>query len=195
MQNPGPKHVQALKRALRYLKKTTDKGLVYDFSKYPPRKGIYGYYDASYADDVDTRRSTLAYVFFYEGCPISWNSKLHSYVTTSTNHSEYCAAAKAAKEAKFIEKITLALGMNYAVRPIHLFSDSQGAIAMSYNPVKREASKHVDLADHYAREQVERGTITISYIPTKEMTADLLTKALPRASFLYHSMQLITNVS
>ena len=62
---------------------------------------------------------------------------------------------------------------------------------MTYNPVKREASKHVDLADHYAREQVERGTITISYIPTKEMTADLLTKALPKASFDYHSKQLV----
>ena len=51
MQNPGPKHVKALKRALRYLKKTTDLGLVYDFSKKPPRSGIYGYYDASYADE------------------------------------------------------------------------------------------------------------------------------------------------
>ena len=81
--------------------------------------------------------------------------------------------------------------MTNMVRPIHLFSDSQGAIAMTYNPVKREASKHVDLADHYAREQVERGTITISYVSTKDMIADLLTKALPRATFDHHVTHLV----
>ena len=67
--------------------------------------------------------------------------------------------------------------------PIDLFSDSQGAIAMKYNPVQRSASKHVELADHYAREQVERKLITISYIPTTEMIADALTKALSKALF------------
>ena len=69
------------------------------------------------------------------------------------------------------------------MRPIDLFSDSQGAIAMNYNPVQRSASKHVDLADHYAREQVERGTITITYVPTNDMIADALTKALARQQF------------
>ena len=67
--------------------------------------------------------------------------------------------------------------------PIVLFSDSQGAIAMNYNPVKRSASKHVDLADHYAREQVERGVVAISYVSTKMMIADILTKALGRVDF------------
>jgi hypothetical protein len=130
-----------------------------------------------------TRRSTMAHVFFFSGCIISWHSKLHSYVTTSTNHSEYCAAAKAAREAKWLEKIFTAIGFDNYVQPVDLFSDSQGAIAMNYNPVNRSASKHVDLADHYAREQVERGTITISYVPTEDMIADALTKALPRKQF------------
>ena len=104
-------------------------------------------------------------------------------MTTSTNHSEYCAAAKAAREAKWLEKIITALGFNEAIQPIDLFSDSKGAIAMNYNPVQRSASKHVDLADHYAREQVERGTITITYVPTQDMIADLLTKALSKPQF------------
>ena len=69
------------------------------------------------------------------------------------------------------------------MRPIDLFGDSQGAIAMTYNPVRRSASKHVDLADHYAREQVERGTIAVSYVSTNDMIADLLTKALPKTKF------------
>ena len=156
MQNPGPAHITALKRLLRYLKKTINMGLNYSFKSTPPSPGVYGYYDASHADDVDTRRSTLAYVFYLEGCIVSWHTKMHSYVTTSTNHSEYCSAAKAAREAKWLEKMFDALGHPSWVKPIRLFSDSQGAIATAYNPVNRAATKHVDLADHYTREQVQR---------------------------------------
>ena len=137
---------------IRYMKKTADIGLVYSFATPPEKLGTYGFYDASHADDVDTLRTTLAYLFYYAGCCISWNSKLHTYVTTSTNHSEYCGAAKAAREAKWLEKMFDTIGFSTAVRPIDLFSDSQGAIAMTYNPVRRSASKHVDLADHSVKE-------------------------------------------
>ena len=127
----------------------------------------------------------MAYLFFLEGCSISWHSKLHSYVTVSTNHSEYVISAKAAREARWLGKIFTGLGFSRLVTPIDLFSDSTGAIAMNYNPVNHSASKHVELADHYAREQISRGFITISYVSTKQMIADLLTKQLPRAQAEY----------
>ena len=79
------------------------------------------------------------------------------------------------------------IGFGRFVGPIDLFSDSKGAIAMTYNPVQRAASKHVDLADHYVREQRERGTITVSYVGTKDMLADILTKALPHNDFARHA--------
>ena len=104
MANPGKKHVEMLKRLLRYLKGTVSHGLVYDFSAQPPLAKVYGYYDASHADDLDTRRSTMGFLFFYEGCVIAWSSKLHTYATTSTNHSEYCASAKCARMARYLEK-------------------------------------------------------------------------------------------
>ena len=56
---------------------------------------------------------------------------------------------------------------------------------MNYNPVHHEANKHVALADHYARERVELGFITVTYVPTKEMLADALTKALCLAQWVY----------
>ena len=182
--NPGIKHVQALKRLLRYLKGTANRCLVYSFANAPPRTGVYGYFDAAHADDADTLKTTMAYVFFFEGCAISWKTKLHTSVTLSTNHSEYCAASKAAREAKWLDKIFSCLNYTSSIKPIQLFSDSQGAIAMAYNPVHREASKHVNLADHYVREQVDEGTILITYVPTAVMLADALTKALPKTQFL-----------
>ena len=198
MHNPGHDHFVALKRLLRYLLGTVNYGLVYDFSSRAiatKKSGFYGFYDASHADCPDTMRSTLAYLFFFEGCAISWNTKLHTVITTSTNHSEYCAAAKAAKEAKLIEKVAIEVGMSRYVHPVDLFSDSRGCIAMTYNPVQRAASKHIDLADHYAREQQELGTITISFVGTKDMTADLLTKPLAHADFWRHADKLIGEVT
>jgi hypothetical protein len=195
MHNPGQVHVTALKRVLRYIKGTVNKGLIFDFGNSKQVKtGVYGYYDASHADCPDTRKSTLAHVFFFEGCPIMWHTKLHSLVTTSTNHSEYCAAAKAGREAKWLETLFSSVGLETFVHPIDLFSDSKGSIAMTYNPVQRAASKHVDLADHYARELQELGIITITYVNTKEMIADLLTKALGRPAFEYLASELINTI-
>ena len=139
-------------------------------------------------------KSTLAYIFFLEGCPISWYTKLHTYITTSTNHSEYCAAAKAARESKWLEKVMCEIGFSLLVKPIALFSDSKGVIAMAYNPFQRSASKHVDLADHYAREQQERGTITISYIGTQDMIADVLTKPLAFKDFVRHTSKITAQI-
>jgi hypothetical protein len=181
MANPGSVHVRALKRLLRFLKGSRQWRLRYDFTT-PQRSGVYGYYDAAHLDDVDTSRSTMAYVFFFEGCPIAWKSKVHTFITTSTNHSEYVASAKAAKEATWLYNIAAVFGL--PKEPVALFSDSQGAIAMAYNPVNHTANKHIDLADHYTREQVERRIITITYMPTKQMVADVLTKAKSAPEFL-----------
>jgi hypothetical protein len=185
MQNPGPRHLSFLKRGLRYLKKTKSRCLLFDFSSSckGTKTGVYGFYDASHADDLDTRRSTMGYTFFFDGALISWRSKLHTYVTLSTNNSEYCASAKAGREAKWLHKIFSSLGLVDAVSPIDLFSDSKGAISMNYNPVQHDANKHCDLADHYARELVDRGIITITFVSTLDMIADVFTKALAQAQF------------
>ena len=53
---PGEPHIRMIKRGLRYLRGKLDLGLVYDFRQPPVRQGLYGYFDASHADDVDGDR-------------------------------------------------------------------------------------------------------------------------------------------
>jgi hypothetical protein len=192
MHNPGKPHLAALKHLLRYLVGTKDYGLRYSFGVGGDEFGVNGYFDAAHADCPDTYRSTLAYVFFFDKCAISWHSKLHSFVTTSTNHSEYCCSAKACREAKWLDSLCTELGFADFVSPIPLRSDSQGTIAMSYNPVQRAATKHIALSDHYTREMQEGGVVAISFIGTKDMTADLLTKPLGNADFQRHAVKLMS---
>ena len=183
MHNPPDSAEKALKRLVRYVFDTANFGLCYDFSKpdEAANRGIYGYYDSSFADCPDTRKSTGGHILFWYGCPVAWVSKLHPYVTTSTDHSEYVAGAICAREAIFQSNLATEIGMEQPT--IHLWSDSKGCISQCYNPVNRKNSKHVDLADHYIREQVERKRITVSYTNTKDMVADIFTKPLPRVSF------------
>ena len=186
MQAPGEVHIRALKKGLRYLRGRTHLGLVYDFRKRPPRTGVYGFFDASHADDVDTRKSTIAYVFFYSGCAISWKSKLHTYVTTSTNASKLVAAAMAAREAKFLWKFFGALnipadGGSSNSHTIDLFTP--WGVALSRNSVLSAATKHMEIADFYVRELVSRGIVTVAHVPTGSMLADVLTKPLAKIKF------------
>ena len=72
-----------------------------------------------------------------------------------------------------------------------LWSDSKGSIAQSYNPTNRAATKHVDVADHYIREQVERQRVSVAFCPTEDMIADIMMKPLPRPTFVRHREKLV----
>jgi len=100
MANPGELHWQMLKYLIRYLKGTKSKGLLYKFGT--DSANVHGYADSSHADCPDTSKSTLGYVFYFGRAILSWHSKLHSYVTTCTNHSEYAALFLGAKEAQWL---------------------------------------------------------------------------------------------
>ena len=77
LSNLGEVHMGALKRLLRYVFWNAHIGINFPSQKSDKTK-LYGYSDTSFADDIDTKRSTMGHVFFYAGCPMSWSSKLHS---------------------------------------------------------------------------------------------------------------------
>jgi hypothetical protein len=43
--------------------------------------------------------------------------------------------------------------------------------------------KHIDIQYHYVREKTRDGTVVFSYVPTAQMAADGLIKALKRVKF------------
>ena len=61
-----------------------------------------------------------------------------------------------------------------------IFADNQGAIKLSKNPQHHNRTKHIDVKYHFIRESSQSGLIQLTYIPTDEMVADILTKSLPR---------------
>ena len=64
-----------------------------------------------------------------------------------------------------------------------IIEDNQAAIAMVKNPVFHARSKHIDIRYHYIRQLHQQGNVTLMYCPTERMTADVMTKAIPRGKF------------
>lgn len=68
MVQPGKEHWQAVKRIFRYLRVTSDIGLLYGGDK---QCLVTWYSDSDYAGDVDSRRSMTGYVFTLGGSVVS----------------------------------------------------------------------------------------------------------------------------
>ena len=56
--------------------------------------------------------------------------------------------------------------------PLKLYCDNKAAISMTLNPVQHERSKHVEIDRHFIRENVEEGTICLTFLPTHLQAAD-----------------------
>ena len=91
----------------------------------------------------------------------------------------------AAREAKYLSGILSVLGapgkaslFAKGQENVSLFSDSMGVVAVVANPVTHAATKHLEIADFYVRELVERSIVTVAYVRTAFMLADVLTKPL-----------------
>ena len=193
MPNPGDRHIDMFERLLRYLIGTRNLGLVYSFNE--SASPIVAYSDSSHMDCVDSSRSTLAYLFFFFGQVVSWYSKLHSFVTTCSNHSEYAALFQAAKEAQYLLNwlSPLAQFLNIVVTPIPVFNDNDCASALANDPVGRFKNKHVKMEHHYTQELVAAKVIAPVRVSTNENKSDLLTKALGPTVFPPMAQSLVGN--
>ena len=86
---------------------------------------IYGYADADFATDLDSRKSTTGWVFMYNGGAISWRSHQQSVTALSTSEAEYMSLSDAAKEACSLLKLNKTIETN-TPNKIKLFEDNRG---------------------------------------------------------------------
>lgn len=186
MSNPGPEHWTAVKRIFRYLRGTTSYFLQYQRSSSPFH--LQGFSDASYADNVYTRKSTSGFCFQLAGGTISWSSRKQKTVALSSTESKYMALANASSEAIWLRRLLSDLG--YRQKTTELFCNNRSAIALISTTKYHDRSKHIDVKYHYIKDQVSSGDISIHHISTQEMTADLFTKGLNKGLHQKHTTAL-----
>ena len=111
---------------------------------------------------------------------LTWLSKKQELVTLSTAESEYVAATYTAKEALWLWQIIGEI-IKSITEPIILYSDSQSAITLTKDGLYHAQTKHIDIWYYFIWFIVQEGAINLIYCPTEDMTANILTKALPNS--------------
>ena len=143
MSSPSKDHWVGVKRVLRYLKGALNFGLRFSFNGKNPE--MFGFSDADWAGDVDTRRSTSGYIFQIGNSAVSWSSKMQATVAKSTTEAEYIALSQATQEAVWLRCLLFDLGYS-TDSPTSIYEDNQGAIELSKNQKFHNRTKNIDVA-------------------------------------------------
>nr|GEV27669.1 retrovirus-related Pol polyprotein from transposon TNT 1-94 [Tanacetum cinerariifolium] len=77
-----------------------------------------------------------------------------------------------------------------AFNKIPLYCDNRSAIALCCNNVQHSRSKHIDMRQHFIREQVKKGMVKLFFVMMNYQLANIFTKALPRERFEFRLPQL-----
>ena len=185
MQNPMVSHFTAVKRILRYLKGTLHVGISYT-------KGdlqLKAFSDADWAGDPNDRRSTTGLVIFLGNNPISWSSKKQQTVSRSSTEAEYRALSFTAAEVDWLKQLLVFLHITLPHVPV-MFCDNLSAIALSFNPVQHQRTKHIEVDVHFVRERVSQKQLSVQFVSSREQFADILTKGLSAPLFRTHCCNL-----
>ena len=143
-----------------------------------------GYTDSDVMSDKDSRKLTSRYVFMPGRGAISWRSIKQECTADSTSEAKYVAACEAAKEAVWLKRFLMELGVVPLVRqPLTVYCDSSRAVAQSKEPRSHKSQKHVQRKYHLVREIVQRGDIAITKIAYADNLADPFTKHLTTKVF------------
>ena len=205
--NPGLKHFKALKHALRFLKGTLDYGVEFIWRASDPANGpldITAWTDSSFADDVDTARTTIGIVIKVNGATVSATSRLSPRVDSCVNHSElrafdsviaidatrthipgvYSDAAGVAT-LRASRTITWVRGLKAAFErrdasvmpPTPVCVDNADVLFMLEAKTIKPANKHIYRTLAELRERVHLDKIVVAVkIHTKENLANAMTK-------------------
>ena len=110
-------------------------------------------------------------------------------IADSSTMAEYIAVNESAKEIAFIRNVMHSLGCTQKV-PTPLYIDNMGAFFLSRNPILHNRSKHFDIKYHKIREYINEKVVDTQKCSTKDMTADIFTKALTPVIFRKHMLKL-----
>eukprot|EP00253_Pinus_taeda_P025649 PITA_25649 len=143
-----------------------------------------GFTDADWARSLVDWKSTSRYYFNIGSRMTSWCSRKQKSVALSSAEAEYMAASTASCQAMWLRKLLVNL-FRRNMEATGIMCDNKSCIKLSENLVFHDRSKHIDIRCHFVKDCVQRGAVYLSYTPTGEQGADILTKALGRTKFDY----------
>lgn len=192
---PKRSHEVAIKRIVRYLKGTKERGMIIR-----PRsnKKLNCYADADFAglwkseDPMDPAcaKSRTGYILTLGNTPLCWCSKLQTKIALSTMEAEYSALATAMKEViptrRLVEEIftTWNIKRSDDDKKTIVFEDNRGCMTLANTkmPLSTPRTKHYAIELHWFRSHIGE-QISVEPIDTKLQLADIFTKGLETTEY------------
>ena len=194
--NPKESHSNAVKRIIRYLIGTKDKGLT--FTPDTEMK-LNCYVDADFAglwryendQDPVCVRSRTGYVLTLGDCPVTWSSKLQTEIALSTLEAEYIAISTSMRELIPLRRLLLEIAQTLGLKELkpalicsHVFEDNNGAIGLAESPKLTPRTKHIAIKYHWFKDHIgEDKGILLQKIESENQKADIFTKGLTLDTF------------
>ncbi|KAL0427096.1 UNVERIFIED_CONTAM: Retrovirus-related Pol polyprotein from transposon RE2 [Sesamum latifolium] len=174
MNSPRDAHWEVALRVLRYLKGHPGQGILL---RHDSALHLNAYCYSDWASCPLTRRSLTGYFILLGDSPISWKIKKQPTVSRSSAEAEYRSMAATSCELTWLKSLLCSLGVSHS-QPMWLFCNSQVALHIAANPVFHERTKHIEVDYHYARDQIQAGTIVTAHVRSQNQLANIFTKAL-----------------
>jgi hypothetical protein len=191
VQSPTVVDASKLIRVLKYLKglDPREHELVLSFNPHKPQ--IYAFIDASYAPHAHAKSQTGGVITLdARGGAVYCTSEKQSIVTKSSTEAELVGLSNVASQVIFLQNLLRAQGYN--MPPAVVYQDNQSAMAMMRNGIATaKLTRHINIRYFWLKDNVERGEVTIQYMCTSDMLADVLTKPLQGEQFTIMARRLL----
>jgi hypothetical protein len=193
--NPKKSHATAIKTIVRYLHRTSDKGMIV---RPTGVLNLENYVDASFAnsysvepaEDPVSVKSRTGIIVFLAGCPLIWKSQVQQSIALSTFQSEYQALSHSMRILIPLRGLLLETSAKLMLPPsltstifCQTHEDNASALLLANSQHLNNRNKYLAVKLHHFWSHVKPGVIEVVYCDTKEMIADHLTKPLGREVF------------
>ena len=143
--------------------------------RFPPiliRTDRHAYSDASWADVIPQRKSTLCYLIFCNNAVFSWKSTLSSVLAMSSAEAELIALCACAADIAYCRKLANELGF-LQLRPTVVHEDNIGAKQLAESGNFKGRSKHYELRWRFLHHFINRGILSIKAVKRDLQLADV----------------------
>jgi hypothetical protein len=193
--NPKVSHATAVKTIIRYLHRTSDRGMIV---RPTGVLGLENYVDASFAGNYGVEppenpvsvKSRTGIIIFLAGCPLIWKSQIQSSIALSTFHSEYAGLSHSMRILIPLRGLLLEtveqLGLPPAMKSTiycRVHEDNASALLLANSHHLNNRNKYLCVKLHHFWSHVKPGVIEVVKCDTKLMLADPFTKPLVREIF------------
>ena len=176
-----------LSRLLKYLNGSRNIGLCLEPGE---SKSLCAYIDASYGVHVDGKSHSGMCMSIGKGTFYARSCK-QKIVSKSSSEAELIAASDMGTDA--IHHNEFLIGQREEPGPADIKQDNQSTMAMiSKGKSTAVRSRHVNIRYYWLKDRIDNGEVTITYLPTAEMVADVLTKPIQGEKFV-HLRSLLLN--